>query len=70
MKPGRSRVSTRLYWSALGDAIAWQQTLLTAHNAHTGCGPGARCGPYETSARLLSRYRAARTALARPRRPR
>jgi hypothetical protein len=67
---GRSRVSTRLYWAALSDAIAWQQSLMDAHDRNMfgsggHCKPDERCGEYQVAERQLKRYRAAQAAIAR-----
>lgn len=69
----RSRVSTRLYWAALSDAITHQEAELASHDHGwiaggrlvSCCKPGARCGRYETAERQLRRYRAAKAALSR-----
>lgn len=69
----RSRVSTRLYWAALTDAITHQETALASHDHGwvaagrlvSCCTPEARCGAYETRERQLRRYRAAKAALSR-----
>lgn len=70
----RVSVDRGLYWSALVNAIAWQQSILDTHDpgweSHHGpvqgcCQPGARCEQYKTEAALLARYTAAQTRLRR-----
>lgn len=74
MSPPRVSVDRELYWSALVNASAWQQSILDTHDegweSHHGptvahCKPGARCEQYKIEAALLARYAAAQSRLRR-----